>query len=343
MAVTVIVATYNRPDALTAALSSLRMQTFQDWRGLIIGDCCDERTGVAVAAMADSRLTYINVPIRSGEQSGPNSVGMRLAQTPVLAFLNHDDIWLPDHLETALAALERSPGTDMFFGRAAIAYHSLDENGARRPFFSICNPENRTLMDAFHRPMSVFEPASALVLRKPLADRIGDWRAAHEIHRLPFEEWLLRAARASAELALDPLISVLKVTTHNQAGPDQKQYEWGAEEQNFLLQLIAEKGAEGARAMIAADLQIAAANKMAPTDSHKKFLNEPEAWLADRLLTPQLADVYLRTGLDAYDILCELAGRQRGATLVGALQNRTGESVETRASIDALIAAINRV
>ena len=79
--VTVVLATYNRPDALRAAIRSVLRQTRPDWRLMVIGDRCEPPTEEAVRSVQDARISYINLPVRFGEQGGPNSVGMALAET----------------------------------------------------------------------------------------------------------------------------------------------------------------------------------------------------------------------------------------------------------------------
>ena len=99
--VTVIVATYNRAAVLKEALRCLMAQTHQSWRALIIGDHCTDETAEVVAAFNDPRLSFHNLPERFGEQAGPNSIGLALARTEYVAFLNQDDLWFPDHLESS--------------------------------------------------------------------------------------------------------------------------------------------------------------------------------------------------------------------------------------------------
>src|SRR4051812_27033830 len=103
---TVVVAAYGRPDTLRCALESVRAQTVPDWKVLVVGDSAAPGTlDATVAAMSDPRFRFVNLPERQGEQSQPNSVGVALARTDVVALLNHDDLWLPDHLDRVLGTL----------------------------------------------------------------------------------------------------------------------------------------------------------------------------------------------------------------------------------------------
>ena len=95
-AISVVVATYNRPDALRCALESVRRQSFGDWEVVVVGDRCTDSTRDVVASFADPRLRYIDLARNIGEQSGPNNIGIHAAHAPLIAFLNHDDLWFPD-------------------------------------------------------------------------------------------------------------------------------------------------------------------------------------------------------------------------------------------------------
>lgn len=337
MTITVIIATYDRPDALVTSIASLQLQSVRDWRALVVGDCCGPETGAAIEAIGDARLAYVNLPLRSGEQSGPNSVGMRLAQTPLLAFLNHDDIWLPDHLEMALAALQ-APEIEFFAGRAAFAFHRVEGERGARPLFQEANPQDRMLMDAFNGAPWLFEPASAWVFRRSLAERVGDWRHSSGLYRTPLEDWILRAARADARIALGADISVLKITTHSRAPEGVRHYQWGGGDQTFMLDMI--KSSIDVRAHLAADIASAASLGAPPRNPQQRAAGGDYARLAAALLTPEAREAFYRTGRDAHDEVCIGAGMARGAVLKHALKQRTGEEPPSPPTIEALMQTV---
>jgi glycosyltransferase involved in cell wall biosynthesis len=331
MTVTVILATYKRPGALSVAIETLRLQTVTDWRAIVVGDCCGPETGEAVAAFADPRLRYVNLPERCGEQSLPNSVGMRLADTPLLAFLNHDDLWLPDHLEKAQAALS-DPAADFFFGISAFA----DERVERRPRFHRVNNQPRVLLDCFHGSKMFFEPASAWVFRKSLAERVGDWRHSGALYRTPLEDWILRAARTDARLVMGDEVSVLRIATHRNVSRDKKQYNLGAADQRAMRDAIVAGGAAGVRAMIEQDIRrgvIAAPKKRAPRQ-------KPARQTRKMFLDPAAAQTFYQTGADAYDDVCQQSGKARGHGLRDTTLRRVGEVIERPPTVEALVQAV---
>ena len=132
--VTIVIATYNRPDVLRIAIQSIILQTFSEWKILVIGDNCEEETEKAVNSFQDSRIRYINLPDRIGTQSGPNSVGIALAKTKYIAFMNHDDIWLQDHLEYGITTLEETK-SDFFIGKCCLAQQKFSKENFEKPKF----------------------------------------------------------------------------------------------------------------------------------------------------------------------------------------------------------------
>src|SRR5690242_87460 len=100
--VSVIIATYNRSQPLGHAVQSVLDSTFTDWELIVIGDSCTDDTAQCMAAYTDARIRFVNLPDRCGDQSGPNNHGVAISRGRYLAFLNHDDYYLPDHLATCV-------------------------------------------------------------------------------------------------------------------------------------------------------------------------------------------------------------------------------------------------
>src|SRR5438552_2111147 len=110
--VSIITATYNWSSVLRYAIQSVLWQTCQDFEHLIIGDACTDDSEAVVASFGDARLRWYNLPENSGSQSIPNNQGIEMARGKYIAYLGHDDVWHPRHLEVLVAAMERS-GADI--------------------------------------------------------------------------------------------------------------------------------------------------------------------------------------------------------------------------------------
>lgn len=193
--VSVVTATYNRSAWLDLSMRSLVGQTLEDWEQWVIGDACTDDTAEVVEALGDARIRYFNLPENCGEQSGPNNEGVRRARGRYIAFLNHDDMWFPDHLEKAVERLERG-GTDLVFTVGA----GVDPGGGVR-LLSV-TPTGRC--DEY-----AFVPASCWVFRREAFDVVGPWRNFRRCWLVPSQDWLFRGGRAGLRTELLPELTVV--------------------------------------------------------------------------------------------------------------------------------------
>ena len=119
--VATVVPTYRRPDSLRRAVDSVLAQTMPDLTVVVVDD-----GGGLPSLPADPRLLAVSLSRNTGIAGLVRNVGIRLTDSPVLAFLDDDNEWRPDHLDVALRALDGRDGR----GRAELVYTALDR---RRP------------------------------------------------------------------------------------------------------------------------------------------------------------------------------------------------------------------
>ncbi len=134
LTVSVVMVTYNRSELLTYSIGSVMRQSLPDWELIVVGDGCTDDTAEVVGnlAAADPRIRFVNRTPRCGEQAGPNNHGVELARGRYLAFLNHDDLWLADHLERSVETIERLDA-DLVFPLPL----NIDRQGVPRRYGSI--------------------------------------------------------------------------------------------------------------------------------------------------------------------------------------------------------------
>jgi glycosyltransferase involved in cell wall biosynthesis len=195
--VSIITATYNRSNVLRIVIETVRRQTVTDWEWIIVGDACTDDTADVVASFADPRIRFVNLGHGYGEQSGPHNEGFRLARARHLAYLNHDDLWLPDHLEVMLEALEAT-GADLVF---PLVETILPGDRSR---LLAASPSGRYVPH-------VYVPPSAWVLRRQLIDEFGPWRSARDCYENPSEDLLFRAWKAGKDMRLVPRLTVVTI------------------------------------------------------------------------------------------------------------------------------------
>lgn len=203
--VTVVTATYNRPEVLRYAIDSVRRQTYQDWEHVIVGDACSDETATLVESYGDPRLRYINRSVHFGEQSGPNNDGVAAARGELIAYLNHDDLWFADHLDSLTAHLDALQADLVHAPRIEV-----DASGVVR-----CGVTNAKLRYA----PSQFVPASLWLVKRDLLTELKGWRAARSIHASnPSQDFLVRAWRKKKLLACVPRMTAIILASGGRRG-----------------------------------------------------------------------------------------------------------------------------
>ncbi len=195
--VSIITATYDRSNVLRLVIEIVRRQTITDWEWIIVGDACTDDTAEVVASFRDPRIRFVNLERGYGEQSGPHNEALSLTRARYLAYLNHDDLWLPDHLEVTLAAL-RVTQADLVF---PLVETILPDT---RPRLLGASPSGR------YAPY-LYVPPSAWVLRRELVEECGPWRSARECYENPSEDLLFRAWQGGKDMRLVPRLTVITI------------------------------------------------------------------------------------------------------------------------------------
>jgi glycosyltransferase involved in cell wall biosynthesis len=211
-AVSVIIATYNRSQPLRHAIRSVCNSTLGDWEVIVVGDACTDDTAEVVSSFDDPRIRFVNLPSRCGDMSGPHNHVLALARGRYVAFLNHDDLYLPDHLAKCVAELESS-GADLVWVPCAMAREKADPTGDWPFSFALIG-----VPSAFeYSPLGIYY-ASSWVFRRDLVDRVGPWRSPDKIYVVPSQDWLFRAWHLGATLRFLPSVSVILVPAGGRAG-----------------------------------------------------------------------------------------------------------------------------
>ncbi len=193
--VSVVISTYNRSNVLRHAIESVVAQSVDDWELLVVGDACTDDTADVVASFGDPRISFVNLPVNHGEQSGPNSIGARLARGRYLAWLNHDDMWLADHLESMVGVIEAEPADLVTCPWYVVGPHSDVDLVARRFTVGLCRPCAGRASDLIGE-----YPASSWLVRSDLVREVGDWGSGFSTRGYPSQDYLYRCWAAGARI-----------------------------------------------------------------------------------------------------------------------------------------------
>lgn len=102
--VSIITPTWNCARFICETIRSVQAQTYQNWEMIISDDCSTDNTKEVIAPYMeqDSRIKYICNPKNSGAAITRNNA-LKVAKGKWIAFLDSDDLWLPEKLEKQVA------------------------------------------------------------------------------------------------------------------------------------------------------------------------------------------------------------------------------------------------
>lgn len=178
--VSVVMIFFQAERFLNEAVCSVVGQTVASFELLLVDDGSTDR-GPAIAqewAERDPRVRIIRHPDAGNHgMSASRNVGVRAATADLVAFLDADDVWEPDHLERQLAALAAHPDVDMVCA-PALRWHSWNapdavDEATRLAFApgSVVAPPK--MLTAFLDDGSSAVPMCALLVRRDVLMAIG--------------------------------------------------------------------------------------------------------------------------------------------------------------------------
>ncbi|WP_347272951.1 glycosyltransferase [Candidatus Kuenenia sp.] len=103
--VSVIVPTYNRPDTLKTTLDSIAAQTYKNIETIVVNDAGEDVSGVIDTFHDRLSIKYLVHDKNKGLAASRNT-GINAAKGKYIAYLDDDDIFHPDHIETLVTFLE---------------------------------------------------------------------------------------------------------------------------------------------------------------------------------------------------------------------------------------------
>ncbi|MDB5478320.1 MAG: glycosyl transferase [Alphaproteobacteria bacterium] len=110
--VSIVTPAFNAAKTLAQTIDSVRAQTFQDWEIIIVDDASDDSTTALAAhyALEDKRVRIIRRAENGGIAKARNQ-GLSAATGRYIAFLDSNDLWLPEKLALQLNFMEENNAT----------------------------------------------------------------------------------------------------------------------------------------------------------------------------------------------------------------------------------------
>jgi glycosyltransferase involved in cell wall biosynthesis len=118
--VSVVLNFFNAEEFMDEAIASVYAQSYPNWELLLVDDgSADGSTGLAksYAVHDPSRVRYVQHPGHENRgASAARNLGIASARGELIAFLDADDVWLPNRLEGGVEVLRLHPDADLVYG-----------------------------------------------------------------------------------------------------------------------------------------------------------------------------------------------------------------------------------
>ena len=127
--VSVITPCFNGEKYIADCVNSVITQTYQNWELLLVDDCSTDKTLEIIQAFSkkDKRIKVFSSEVPSGGPSHPRNIGLSKATGDFIAFLDADDLWLPNKLEEQINFVEKNNLSFIYSD-----YEKASSNGERK-------------------------------------------------------------------------------------------------------------------------------------------------------------------------------------------------------------------
>lgn len=226
--VSIITAAYNRSNVLKLAIQSVLNQNYKNWELIVVNDASTDDTSDVVRSFDDSRIHLIELKENSGDQSGPNNIGIEYAKGEYISYLSQDDLWFPDHLKVLVEKIIKT-NSDWVFSMG----------------FNIINQSKINMRGIFpsdqYNPLYGYVVASLWLLKRSVLEKIGGWKMHFETRLIPSQDLLIRAFKVKKIIRAvnNPSVllfpSGLKVNSYADRQESEQRYYWERIESNSGL------------------------------------------------------------------------------------------------------------
>jgi len=166
--VSVIMNMRNGAATLPEAIESVLAQTFANWEFIVWDDRSTDNSAEIVAHYHDPRIRYCLSP-DDATLGKARRDAMQQASGEWLAFLDQDDVWLPDKLQKQMALAEE--GVGLIYGRTVRFYPNSRERDYDQAHEYALLPEGDIFLQLFTK--SCFIAMSSAVFRRMAVEAVG--------------------------------------------------------------------------------------------------------------------------------------------------------------------------
>jgi glycosyltransferase involved in cell wall biosynthesis len=205
--VSVVIPAYNRERTVRAAVDSALAQQDVVVEVIVVDDGSQDRTAAVVETIEDPRISLVRQSNRG--VSAARNAGIRSARGEWVAFLDSDDVWLPQKLSRQLDRMAEAPGC---MASQTSAY--LVDDDLRPIRLKRCVQVEDPLL-TFLRFQNLPAAGSSWIVKRDLLGTIGGFDPTLE--RIEDWDFSLRIARFAKPLCIDEPLTLYRYNADNRS------------------------------------------------------------------------------------------------------------------------------
>lgn len=175
--VSIIIPTYNRALLLKKAIESVLKQTFKDYEIIVVDDGSTDNTREIVHSYSLPKIKYIYQENKG--RSNARNKALKIAKGQYIAYLDSDDMFLPDKLERQISILEVERDVGMVYTSARVfdeddnELFRQDKLGNKRLYYEATDSGWIYNKVAFYFPQTIILPS--VMVRSEIQKKVGDF------------------------------------------------------------------------------------------------------------------------------------------------------------------------
>lgn len=207
--VSVIMPTYNHARYIAEAVESVLSQSYKNFELIIIDNYSTDNTAEIVASYKDNRIKYLKFR-NNGIIAASRNHGIKNSSGKYIAFLDSDDIWLPEKLELQISLMESNEEIGMSY----VLYSHLLEDGSIKGVFPKSGHRLRgNVFTSLYRKSVIAN--SGTVVRMELFNELGLLDENPKLVTIEDYEMWLRVAKSRPVDYIDKALLLYRIRFDN--------------------------------------------------------------------------------------------------------------------------------
>lgn len=182
--VSVIIPAYNTGEVIRETIGSVIAQTYSNFEIIIIDDGSNDNTQEIIKSINDNRIKYYYQK-NSGLPAQVRNAGVKFSKGELIAFLDHDDAWMPEKLQAQIEVIKNNPDIALV---SANAFFMYDKEKTKK--LLITGVKSGYFKANVFIPLSRVIPSTILV-KKSSFDKVGGFNEAPDLFAAEdYDFWL---------------------------------------------------------------------------------------------------------------------------------------------------------